>query len=203
MAKGQSYFTSKTIGKYTKSAKDATDDSKSWFGKLVSKLRKPSNVSVVRGTLLKDPELEPVKSFKVGHMYTYFYDPKHEKTLPFYDRFPLIISVGPAKGGFYGINLHYLPHKLRAKLFDALLSITNNSKMDDSTKFKLSYKLLSSISTMRYFEPCFKHYLTSHISSRIVKVPAEHWEKALFMPTEHFQKADNAAVWSASRKRVS
>ena len=66
------------------------------------------------------------KVLPIGQMFTYAYDPKHADTLPYFDRFPLIFYVGPAKGGFYGINLHYLPPKARAILFDALIKITNN-----------------------------------------------------------------------------
>ena len=74
----------------------------------------------------------------VGNMYMYFYDPKHKETLPYYDRFPLTIVVEPAKGGFRGINLHYLPNALRAKFLDGLMDITTNKKYDESTKFSLS-----------------------------------------------------------------
>ena len=30
---------------------------------------------------------------KIGSMYCYAYDPKHKKTLPYYDEFPLILSL--------------------------------------------------------------------------------------------------------------
>ena len=46
---------------------------------------------------------------------------KHKETLPFYDSFPLVIIIGKAKGGFLGMNLHYLPPTLRAKFLDALM----------------------------------------------------------------------------------
>ena len=53
---------------------------------------------------------------EIGAMYMYFYDPKFKDQLPFYDTFPLVLPFGPAKGGFYGINVHYLPYLLRAKV---------------------------------------------------------------------------------------
>ena len=45
---------------------------------------------------------------KYGVMNLFGYDPKFKETLPLYDRFPLIFPLEPAKGGFYGINFHYL-----------------------------------------------------------------------------------------------
>ena len=62
-------------------------------------------------------------------MNMFFYDPKHKDTLPYYDRFPLSVIIGPAKGGFYGLNLHYLPPVLRAKMLDALMDIATIKSM--------------------------------------------------------------------------
>ncbi len=56
--------------------------------------------------------------------------------------FLLTVIVGPAPGGFTGLNLHYLPMVLRAKLLDALMDITSDKKYDDNTKFNLSYNTL-------------------------------------------------------------
>ena len=64
----------------------------------------------------------------LGNMYLFSYDPKTKETLPYYDRFPLIIPFRPSVvsgkagsgPGFYGLNLHYIPPRLRARLMDAL-----------------------------------------------------------------------------------
>lgn len=138
----------------------------------------------------------------VGKMYFFFYDPKWKKELPYYDRFPLIFPVGPAKGGFYGINVHYLPYRLRAKLMDALYDITNNKKFDESTKLKLSYDLLKSTEKFKEFKPCFKHYLNDHLKSRFLLVESAEWDIALFLPVANFEKASQSTVWSDSRKII-
>jgi hypothetical protein len=91
-------------------------ESLDWFRKQLRGMKRVS-----RQGLLKDPEVQLAKRILPGRMYMYFYDPKHKKTLPYYDRFPLIVAVKPAPGGFYGLNLHYLPPILRARLFDGLL----------------------------------------------------------------------------------
>jgi len=36
----------------------------------------------------------------IGKMYTFFYDPKHKQTLPYYDLFPLIFLVDFKDNGF-------------------------------------------------------------------------------------------------------
>jgi hypothetical protein len=132
----------------------------------------------------------------------FFYDPKHKAVLPFYDRFPLVIMIDKAPGGFYGLNLHYLNPNLRAKFFDNLLSFANNDKYDDTTKIKLSYELLSKSSKLGPFKPCFKHYLTSHIKSSIAEVPSSEWEIAVFLPTEQFKGSDKYKVWNDSENKI-
>ena len=132
----------------------------------------------------------------------YFYDPKHRETLPYYDMFPLVIMVEPAKGGFYGLNLHYLAPSLRARLFDKLLETTNNNKYDETTKMKVRYNLLKSVSRFPGVKPCYKRYLYSQIERMPVKVEAPEWEIALFLPTEQFAKANKRQVWSDSKKNL-
>jgi hypothetical protein len=155
-----------------------TKESQAWFRKQASKLG-----SINKTKLLNDKRLTKESDTVVGTMQMFFYNPKHKKTLPFYDKFPLTIIVGPAKDGFYGLNLHYLPPVLRAKLLDALLGITNNNKFNDTTKFKLSYDMLRTVGAMKYYKPCLKHYLNDHVSSHFARVSAPDFEIAVFLPT--------------------
>lgn len=143
-----------------------------------------------------------VPSITVGRMYLFMYNPKMKDELPYYDRFPLIFPFRRVQGGFYGINMHYLPHMLRAKLMDSLYTLANNDKYDDSTKLRLSYALLHRTSKLRYFEPCVKHYLNSHVQTRFLWVPADQWDTALFLPLERFVGATKQQVWRDSRRMV-
>ena len=154
-----------------------------------------------RSKLLNDENLIKTNRPLVGRMFLYQYDPKHKKTLPYYDRFPLIFMVDKAEGGFYGLNLHYLSPKWRAIFFDKLTDYTNNKKYNRNTRLNLSYDLLKGSSRLSAFGPCFKHYLTNHVKSRIIEVPANYWESVLFLPTEQFVKASAAKIWNDSRKK--
>ena len=115
-----------------------TQESREWFRRRIQRLTR-----INRDALMREQEINRRASHSYGSMFMYFYDPKHKKKLPYYDRFPLTIPVEPAEGGFRGINLHYLPPVLRAKFLDALLNVTNNKKYDESTKFRLTYELLN------------------------------------------------------------
>ena len=87
-----------------------TDESRKWFRQRAKDLR-----GINRKELMKEDPLERGGEEIVGSMQMFFYDPKTKDTLPYYDRFPLVVVVGPAEKGFYGLNLHYLPPILRAK----------------------------------------------------------------------------------------
>ena len=136
----------------------------------------------------------------VGSMYMYFYDPKHKKTLPYYDRFPLTIMIDKAPGGFVGLNLHYLRPDIRAKFLDELMKLAPSKVKNNTRLTKLRMELLASTRKYKEFKPCYKHYLTSKVASRLVRVPMTEWEIAIFLPTEQFKKTSKANVWKESIK---
>ena len=174
-----------------------TQESRDWFRRRLQNIRR-----VNRNQLMREEPIELSNRRIVGSMQMFFYDPKHKDTLPYYDSFPLVIVLGPAEGGFMGLNLHYLPPVLRAKFLDALLDITNNKLYDESTKFDLTYSMLKKAAKFKYFKPCIKHYLSKHVRSRFATVPAPEWEIATFLPTADWQKGSASKVYSDSRRMI-
>lgn len=174
-----------------------TQQSRDWFRKKASQLR-----NVNRNALMKEEPVTIRNRTVIGGMFMFFYDPKHKKTLPYYDSFPLVIVIGPAEGGFLGLNLHYLPPVLRAKFLDALLDETNNERYDESTRFAATYDLMKRAAKYKYFKPCIKHYLNDHVRSRFARVDAPEWEIATFLPTADFQKATKTEVYRDSRRKI-
>lgn len=168
-----------------------------WFRDKAKELGKVSESQILRD------DTDRLKSRSaIGKMYFFVYDAKHKKTLPYYDRFPLIFMVGPAKNGFFGVNAHYLPLNLRARLMDGLYDITNNKRYDESTKLRLSYGLLKSTENLSLYKPCFKHYLKSQVRSRFVLIEPSEWDIALFLQVEQFQGASKTKVWADSKKII-
>lgn len=139
---------------------------------------------------------------RIGKMYSYYYDPKGKETLPYYDRFPLTMIVGPAEKGFYGLNLHYLPHRLRARLLDHLMLYATSKTLTESSRLRLSYDLLTASSKLRYFQPCFKHYLLSNVQTRLLVIPATEWFTAIMLPVERFVGANPNKVWRDSLRKA-
>ena len=173
-------------------------ESLTWFQNNVKKLG-----DVNQRKLLKDPALDATKNPKPGDMMMYFYDPKFKQELPYYDRFPLTLLVEPAKGGFYGLNLHYLSPGVRARFLDELMELAPKTMNDTSRLTRMRYSLLKGAKKYKEFQPCFKHYLMDHVESQIVRVPMTEWQIAIFLPTEQFKKVKAQSVWRYSRKAYS
>jgi hypothetical protein len=172
---------------------------RSWYrdaaGKLMSKI---TSGQAIRRT----EESRKVDDMELGYMYAFSYDPKFKKTLPYYDVFPLIFPVEFQSDGFLGINFHYLPPVLRARLMDALYPNLTNKKYDDTTRMRISYDILQSASKYRFFKPTLKKYLRTQLRSQFLEIHVNEWDIALFLPTESFRKADSEKVWADSRKKI-
>jgi len=135
-----------------------------------------------------------------GSMYFFRYDPKHKATLPYYDAFPCIFPINKVKGGILGLNMHYLPPKMRAELMDALYSTVSDKRYDENTQLQINYKILNSAANLKFFAPCVKMYLAKHVRSKFVRINSSEWDTALFLPVQSFQKAGQQKVWADSRK---
>ena len=110
---------------------------------------KVKDLKVTRQALFQDRTRMANKSL-VGRMFFYYYDPKTKDTLPYYDRFPLVLPIERYSDGFLGLNLHYIHPKQRIILLDKLSEFANNSKYDETTRLRLSYQLLSNAKKIYY-----------------------------------------------------
>lgn len=171
-----------------------TQQSRDWFRTTARR------TSVTPESLVRGERARYKNRVSMGKMYLFNYDPKHKDTLPYYDRYPLIFPVDKAPGGFYGINMHYLPHVLRARLMDALYELSRDRRYDERTRLRLSYNILNGATKYKAFRPTFKRYLSNHVRSRFIEITSSEWDIALMMPLQKFAKASSSKVWADSRK---
>ena len=160
---------------------------------------KARETRISRQSLASDADRQSA-SLQIGSMYCYNYDPKFAKKLPYYDEFPLIFMVEPAPRGFVGINLHYVSPRSRIVIMNALTELTDNKKYDSTTRLGLSYRRLKSLSKYSMIKPTLKRYLYSNVRGRFVKIDANEWDIALFLPVQKFKKAAASKVWSDSAR---
>lgn len=172
-----------------------TDQARSWYRDTAKQFGKNINEK----SLMNKDKTRLVNRIKPGNMYMFQYDPKFKDTLPYYDRFPLIFPFRVEGDRFWAINLHYLPHRIRAQLMDSLYDLVNNQRYDESTRIQGTFELLNRAARSRWIKPCVKQYLFSQMNSRFMYVYPSEWDIALFLPLERFSKATKSQVWAESK----
>ena len=80
---------------------------------------------------------------------------------------------------------------------DQLNRYASNERYDKTTRLELSYGILRRFGRA---VPCVKRYLGDHVKSSTVRIDADEWEIAIFLPVERFQKESKKTVWADSRR---
>jgi hypothetical protein len=171
-----------------------TDEARDWYRELALSVRSVRVENIIRNNQQYNRTI-----IKPGFLYLFNYDPKTKDDLPYYDRYPLVFPFELTNDGFLGMNLHYIPPIYRARLMDNLYDLINNQRYDETTKLRATYRLLNAASRYKYFKPCVKRYLSSHIRSKFLLIPANEWDIALFLPLERFTKRTKSTVYKDSR----
>lgn len=158
-----------------------TSAARQWYGTVVNRIAIPTN----RSNILNDPRKATAHAL-IGRMYAFHYVPKYEMTLPVWDQFPVVLPMEIYPDGFLGLNLHYLDPYARLVLLERLHDFITNDKYDDSTRFKLSYSVLSGIKRYEMMKPCIKRYLIEYMQSSMIYIEPDQWELACLLPFERF-----------------
>jgi len=165
-----------------------------WYQTQVAKLG-----TINTNQLLKQGKLSNI--VLPGFMYLFAYDPKLKDTLPYYDRFPLVLPFRRVPGGFYGLNLHYIPYMLRMRMLQYLHQYASDTSMDEKTRLRINWNLLESSSRLDPIKACVKHYLNEHVLTRFLNIPYNDWVIASQLPVDRFVGAKRDQVWRDTRKK--
>tara|TARA_Y100001972_G_scaffold117313_1_gene156190 strand:+ start:425 stop:973 length:549 start_codon:yes stop_codon:yes gene_type:complete len=131
-----------------------------------------------------------------GRLNLFFYDPKFKETLPYYDTFPLVLPLQPIRGGFLGINFHYLSPVIRFRLLNQLQRFASNSKFDKTTRLDVSYARVGGFARVK---PTIKKYLYSNVRSGFMRVDLQDAPTAVYLPVQQFKKRSAGYVYGQSR----
>lgn len=171
-----------------------TVQSRDWLKNKIKELKPTQATLMSDRKRLKDSSI-------IGKMYFYFYDPKTKDSMPYYDRFPLVIPIERYKDGFLGLNLHYIHPRHRINLLDKLSEIASNKTYNENTKLRISYDYLAASSRAFEATPCIKRYLFSHVESRFLEITADEWDIAVLLPMESFVGATTNKVFAESEDK--
>ena len=170
-----------------------------WFKSIVKKTQQAAFPATTgRREIMTDRNIGVSKGLPViGQLYLFQYNAKWADTLPYWDMWPLIFPFDKAKGGFYGINLHYLPPNARAALMIRLIKAQGGGgNMDENFKLKLNYNIITSFKPAI---PCIKRYLFGQVQGKgLYGISGEDWSYAAALPLHKFQKESAKYVWTQS-----
>ena len=164
----------------------------SWFRKKIREFGAPKSAELVREGKRSAPPF-------FGRLNMFFYSPKHKDKLPYYDRFPLVLPLERYRGGFMGINMHYLPIQLRTSLLDKLYEFSSNNKFDSTTRLTATYNRVRNIDLVR---PTLHRYLYNFVESPFRRIDADEFIVATLLPVQRFKKASDRKVWRDSRGMI-
>ena len=134
-----------------------------------------------------------------GRMSMFFYDPKTKAKLPYYDTFPLVLPLEPFRGGFLGLNFHYLPYGARFKLLQDIQKYASNDKFNKSTRIQADY---SSLKGNKYLKPTIKKYLYRQVRSSFLKIDVDEMALACYLPVAQFKGKSLGSVFAAARRVI-
>lgn len=170
-----------------------TVKSQSWYRSQISSLTD----KITAGKLLRTGVLNGRPS--AGRLNMFLYDPKTKNRLPYYDVFPLVLPIDTIKGGFLGVNFHYLPPALRLRFLETLQEFANNTKFDRTTRLDASY---DDLKKNKFVRPTIKKYLYKQTRSNFLRIDANQAPIAVFLPVAQFRKAGVRTVYRDSRAMI-
>jgi len=157
--------------------------------------------------LLKGGQLSIPNRLFQGQMVFFKYKPISESFInknTYYDIFPLVMITEVYRGGFEGINLHYIQPNLRQFLFDAIMRglPTIKAGMEWRNRIRMDYDRLEARRLFKFYKPCYRRYLWKGMKRRPALVPFHLWEEMVKGNTMKFVNAKPTTVYYDSRKKT-
>lgn len=178
-------------GKLLGSVKNISKNASKWFkGNIDNLIKFKNNVQIF--AMYEGKLQNRLNQDSLGELYMFVYDAKWKadtRVLPYYDQFPIIFPVGFTSNGFYGLNLHYIPPKLRGILMNTIYKAVEDKNKFSGKRLKKPdlAMILEAISKHSLFKPCIKRYIyDKHVRSKFIKIPFDQWDYAMLLETERF-----------------
>ena len=191
----QSKFIQSVLDSAKAESGDSGVKSVNWFREKIQEFGKPGPQQLLR-------DGRRTKGVNFGTLNMFIYSPKHKDTLPYYDTFPLVLPIGPAAGGFMGLNFHYLPIQMRIRLLDKI--VDGGGSLNVAAQTGKRPRLITDYSQLKRIpmaKAIVKHYLTGYVKSDFRAITSEELIVAALLPVQRFQKGSAQAAYLDTAKR--
>jgi len=171
-------------------------------------------------TRIEDPKEinNRILPLEIGKMYTFAYDPIYKKELDFYDFMPINLIMGyilTKKGRMnpYGINLSYIPPKVRIAVLDTIVKLfrtqiikPNMVRISENNwnlkQLPLTYDVAKRILHNSGFEFAIRSYRNDHIRNKPRIITYEDWWRPCTFPSKFIQKMNIRAIYYMYKKNL-
>ena len=133
-----------------------------------------------------------------GKMNFFIYDPKYKETLPYYDKFPLVLPLQVEQAHFIGLNFHYLSIPYRLELLEKLQRFRRGTGENEIMKVNWNR-----VSYHKESIPTVKKYLKNHVRSVFREINPDEMLTAILLPVQSFSKRSIYKVYTDSRRMMS
>ena len=133
-----------------------------------------------------------------GKMNFFVYNPKYRETLPYYDKFPLILPLQVEQAYFIGLNFHYLSIPYRLQLLEKLQRFRRGT--GENEVMRVSW---DKVNNFKESNAIVKKYLKTHVRSVFREITPDEMLTACLLPVQSFSKRSIYKVYSDSRKMMS
>lgn len=147
-----------------------------------------------------------------GNLYAFEYkNPKYIETLEYFDKYPLVLALGPVvtKQGIrnIGFNLHLLPIKIRVIVLCSVFEIYKRLyryqifKKRSNFPVKINYHHIVKRLDMYGVRFCIRMYIPNRMN-QIIKFDYKDWAKAIFIPSRGYSDIRAAQLEREWRKYI-
>lgn len=158
-----------------------------------------------------EPLAGPIEA---GKVYTYLYDPKHANDLPYYDTFPMFMSLGHLENGnIIGINLSYVPPRVRLRVLDKFIRVFNfrfikgnqnwleRGKPGAMKEIPFFYDVAKVMLAGSGFENALRSYRYDHIHSSPQIITYDDYWRLLAITSKHIEKLNIRAIYALYKRQ--
>jgi len=173
-----------------------TKSSVKWFSDNVSKAQTEEKSTK---NIISEKTSRRFEFKKPGYVYMFRYIPPDKKDMPFYDEYPIILTLQFEGGKVIGINLHYLPPMIRVTML--LLLLKSLVSDNPNSKIRIDNILRSSL-LRKYIFVLSEEFFFMGIKSKIRHVTPDEFVMLSFLPVHKFRKKQKTQIYSIVKSMV-
>ena len=159
---------------------------------------KEKDAHVMMKKLVKKPTKLKASDFTPGNMVFFTYRAKYDQNP--YDMSPLILVLRRSKKYTLGLNINWVPPKLRERLMDFILK-GNKKNVEQNKPLSLSYDMIKNY-IMRMGAPAIRLYLNNRISPKGVVIPHYYYYKVVSLRSENFIGISADKAWALAIQKA-